>query len=223
MSIDMVGHSRGAIGVLDLAKKLEKEGCPLPCNNNPKAYGPHPLCKPVRVRFVGLYDPVTMMEGYNDTYVVSPIIRRVANAKAMNFYQIIKFKNGVTSKKGELSRAGWDRPKITGLPGQVRTSHYQATHAALGGAPTFDTEDIGTWVYTGHWNAGKWVLAKGSMPKGYTNEGDVRGSIDADQWIRSNARDVGVPIAYRWDYDFRDLPEWNKKDQHVRPKDTTVD
>jgi hypothetical protein len=92
-----------------------------------------------------------------------------------------------------ISRANWTRISYNATATELKD------FAAIGGAPTYDTEKFGVKGLP---------FSGGSMPTGYTEAKDIAGSIATDQWLRSQAIAVGVPITTVGDYGFQNLHSW---------------
>jgi RHS repeat-associated protein len=108
--IDMVGHSRGGYIVLQIAVELKEKGCC--CDGN--------TTKPVKVRFLGLYDAVKMSPGYGGN---SEIPDNVQRATAL-------------WRDDEIgSRSSWGYGALSSKAGQTNWKKLYGTHAAIGGAP----------------------------------------------------------------------------------------
>jgi RHS repeat-associated protein len=185
--IDLVGHSRGGVAVMEVARKLEKDACGLKTSSGKS-------CK-INVRFVGLYDPVVGHPRYAVKFTYSTT--RPSNIKTLRIAGAGSFPGGL-----KISRSAWTRVNYGATATELKS--FAATHGGLGGAPTYDTEEYGV----------KGVpLSGGSMPDGYTDAADIAGSIEADQWIRSQATAADVPIAPVGNYGFGSLLPWNKSHQ----------
>jgi hypothetical protein len=107
----LVGHSRGGLAVIDIAKKLT-EGCP--CNGKGKA-----IKGPIPVHFLGLYDAVSM-DMSSPSAPVSSNVEYVAHGLR-------------DSRLG--SRPSWGNTGTSG--GQNYNSKtFYGNHSAMGGDPT---------------------------------------------------------------------------------------
>ena len=169
-AIDIVGHSRGGYIAMQLARRLQTHGCN--CKDG--------TCRPVMVRFVGLYDPVDMAPDYAEHEQADQLSRNVQR------WAIAIASPPVASDGtvGDQSRGAWRRPPLTGpraerlLPkGAVR--RFTGTHSGLGGAP---------WM--------------GDQPGGHSAANDRAQAIAVDRWIRSRAAQLGVPIRSLTDADY---------------------
>jgi len=119
--IDMVGHSRGGYIVMQLASRLERQGCE--CSDKTWA--------PVQVRFVGLYDPVDMAEPYADPNPVGDRLAGNVEAWAVVFAAPFRDANGVPA--AVRSRDFFRRPNLAGSRGHIL--NVEASHGGVGGAP----------------------------------------------------------------------------------------
>ena len=206
--IDLVGHSRGGIAVMEVARMLENKGCDIQDENNK-------VCK-IRVRFVGLYDPVVGHKNLRTGYTYKK--QKPNNIDCLRIAVAGPFLSG---KK--ISRSTWTRLSYSASGNEI--SKFAATHGGIGGAPTYDTEEFGALDDKGN----KIYLSAGSMPPGYTPDKDIDGSIATDKWIRQEAQKIRVPIpdvgSYtRADYGFDKLPAWDPKHQVIpRTKYATSD
>jgi hypothetical protein len=167
--IDLIGHSRGAVGVADLAVLLANRGCT-------NADG----CRvPVnRIRFLGTYDPVMLILGRMNNVPIPAIVQNMRNVTARSFVP-----------HGQMSRPNWPRDVFNvGAVGNYGHITVAATHGGIGGAPTCDSEK--------------------NLVIGYSDITDRLASINADQWMRSQASALGVPIGPVADYDFAAVVPW---------------
>lgn len=163
--IDLIGWSRGGLAVNEVARKLHIEGCS--CDGGKTSHQ-------VRVRFLGLYDPVDMTwyAGTNDN-VIPPNVDAVANVYGFedpsDTYKGVDYDRGIGTNWPRMNKGYGHsiiRDNYTGLP-------LNATHGAIGGCPGY---------------SGK------QQPNGYSYTRDRRASIEADQAIRRAANKAGVPI-----------------------------
>jgi len=69
--INIIGHSRGGYIAMQIAKELKEKGCACISGG---------VSGPVRVNFMGLYDPVDMVVGYGDGQEVTSNVDYAANA-----------------------------------------------------------------------------------------------------------------------------------------------
>jgi RHS repeat-associated protein len=92
--IDLVGHSRGAVAVMEVARKLEKDSCGLKTSEGKPC--------PIKIRFVGLYDPVIGHPRYTVTFTYSTT--RPGN---INNLRIIAA--GEFAARERISRSAWTR------------------------------------------------------------------------------------------------------------------
>lgn len=116
--IDMVGFSRGGYIVMELARKLKDEG--ICCKGK--------TTKTVKVRFLGMYDPVDMVLGWGYKETVPD---NVENAYAV--FAAFPMKN----------RSRWNFNRADGGPEDKSKTYYydyyiRATHGAIGGAQAGD-------------------------------------------------------------------------------------
>lgn len=172
--IDLVGHSRGAVIAVVITQWLNDNGCCCDGKN---------YIKPVKVRFLGLYDPVDndMADIAKSTTI--PAATKVAWVRAVPF-----------QKGGHASYTGgtfgkFNRPNYSS--GTVTAKDLAGTHSALGGAPTYTTE-----------------MDRGWKLEGYNDKQDLLAGIAADTYVRDVAIAAGVPIKPVADYDFGELESW---------------
>ena len=133
--IDMVGHSRGGYIVMQLARRLNHNGCE--CLDG--------IWQPVPVRFVGLFDAVDEAEpnypqdGNANGDRLSPNVKRYAAVIPVPFRDT----NGVAG--ANRSRAGWRRPNLEGSAAVVLG--VEATHGGIGGAPgLWNLDTVPNWT-----------------------------------------------------------------------------
>ena len=107
--IDIVGHSRGGYIAMEVARTLKTKGCSAGC--------------PLKVRFLGLYDPVDMTLGYGEAETVSDNVQNAA---------IILADRNLGSR-GSWNRADHGAEDLSKTNYQVDT--IWGTHSGIGGAP----------------------------------------------------------------------------------------
>ena len=119
--IDMVGHSRGGLVVLEVARRLNS-GFFFRTN---KLWPSFENSGPIRVRFLGLYDPVDMHWTQGNIETIPGNVQQASAVYA------------VPAINGGISRGYFNR--IHGEPANRDTFldrlYLAATHAAIGGAP----------------------------------------------------------------------------------------
>ena len=114
--IDIVGHSRGGLIAIEIARRLDTTGCSC-------------MSPPVPVRFLGLYDPVDMTPGIGAIETIPGNVQHCTHLLA-----IPETESPFTA---ERSRKQFNR--IDGYPEKSGTVYHRigifGTHSAIGGAP----------------------------------------------------------------------------------------
>ncbi len=116
--IFLVGHSRGALVAILIAEKL-KNGCPCQIGKNVPAGQTEEIKGPIEVKFLGLYDAVSM----EANHWAGPVTDNVSSVAS-----------GTRDPKVG-SRTSWGNTGQTG--GQTRADEaFFGTHSAMGGDPS---------------------------------------------------------------------------------------
>jgi RHS repeat-associated protein len=182
-TIDLVGHSRGGMIAIEIARWLEVYGL-----KNDKT---GKFEKNIPVRFLGLYDPVDMTSVdlwgnlvanlFGSGLLPDGIRGGAWSEKISSNVSVAYVVYGGSNDSHDRSRplfnrvdGGADDPKKT----KLEKSTIVATHSALGGAP-----------------------GAGDTPRGFSQENDNSGAERADRFIRSGASYAKVQLGHPHGYD----------------------
>eukprot|EP00485_Elphidium_margaritaceum_P014389 CAMPEP_0202727372 /NCGR_PEP_ID=MMETSP1385-20130828/185090_1 /ASSEMBLY_ACC=CAM_ASM_000861 /TAXON_ID=933848 /ORGANISM="Elphidium margaritaceum" /LENGTH=349 /DNA_ID=CAMNT_0049393611 /DNA_START=20 /DNA_END=1069 /DNA_ORIENTATION=- len=166
--IDIIGFSRGGFAAMELARKLEFEGCG--------------DIRPVFVRWLGLYDPVQrdidwgdwFGDNYDNEYIGNNVLAVSVAERSEEIHSRHYFGYAVK---------GFDDP--FGYPIYRDVKRFDASHAGVGGAPGCGDccDDPAIWDFD--------ALLCGST---YSVKLDKVNAVKIDRWMRKHAEEVNVPI-----------------------------
>jgi len=177
--IDIIGYSRGGFAAMEIARRLQYEGCDdIDGNDN---------IKPIYVRFLGLYDPVqrdidwgdVFIDPYDNEKIGSNVIAVSVAERSPEIHSRSYFGYAVK---------GFDEDE-DGYPLYRDIKRFDASHAGCGGVPgegdcVPDEDELKIWDIDER-------LCNYDL---YSLSLDKNESADIDIWIRQHAKEVGVPI-----------------------------
>jgi len=166
INIDLIGHSRGGYGAMHLSRILQKEGCDI--------FGK--MVKPIKVRWMGLYDPVARDIDIDDEFDSQQISNSVMNiavaerdprlrSRALFGYAVHGFDSNIYPKNRYIRR-------------------FYASHSAIGGSPGEGDCKVDPSI----WDIPAIICRDWTLQK------DKTGAEQSDIWMRKHAINVGVPI-----------------------------
>lgn len=126
--VDLVGHSRGGMIAIEVARRLVNNGF-----NGKK----------VNVRFLGLYDPVDMVAGYGDFWETIPAVESVAVIYAAGSSEEIGIEARLDLNQ-DRSRPQFNRVDGAAPPEtEYNRKWIFGTHSGIGGAPWLGDMPLG--------------------------------------------------------------------------------
>jgi len=190
IGIDIIGFSRGGFAAMELARKLQFDGCG--------------DIAPVFIRWMGLYDPVARDIDWRDWFDDQYDNHRIGN-------NVLAVTVAERSKKIHSRRyfgyavKGYDDPD--GYPMYKDVKQFDASHAGVGGAPGL-----------GDCCENRKLLDVDALmcSRKYTVKLDQINSANVDSWMRRIAQNLNVPVQDEGEgyYDkFSELEETAKRFQ----------
>mmetsp|Transcript_70926 Transcript_70926/g.63691 ORF Transcript_70926/g.63691 Transcript_70926/m.63691 type:complete len:505 (-) Transcript_70926:61-1575(-) len=210
INIDLIGYSRGGYTIMEVGRKLDRDGCPLSVNKAQEK---------INIRFMGLYDPVSsifecedifnchaaLMDGgmsdgglycddeyYYDSNKMPTNVEHIAISYGDPVLGSRAYFNTCEDKKDNDKRSE-----------EIKYEKFKTTHGGIGGTPLDgDYEQIKTYLqndgWKGLWGLNRkiygWIMDGVGDVSDYGVEMECTESMKSDMFIRKKANEYKLPI-----------------------------
>eukprot|EP01084_Bolivina_argentea_P265220 449466_1 len=218
INIDIIGYSRGGYISIEIARTLDKKGC--------KSKG---IDDSIRIRFMGLYDPVSSVVECEPPNVINCLKELIKSGVSVvtgdDDEHMPTNVNHIVISYGDPqlgSRPYFNTCETEENRKEIEKQWFRTTHGGIGGTPmegdfetVMDIQSDGHFLKTQFY---KTTFSGVGEVKGYDAEMECEQSMQADQFIRSKATEYGLPIDATNDayYDFRQCPDGWKSDKQIK-------